>query len=174
MKVVDYYNTIILVNSIIVLIYPNQKADDEKHVILTDTTAQKFEREKDGKKICWNFRKGRCYKGHNCALYHDGDLKVTRKELTGDERPNYRNASRGPSDNDIKRMLEKDIEDDGDPGSKAIRKRKHGLTNSLAPVKGAMRKLEEQDMKSNPHRYSAPSLPKNAIQSSSILCPITA
>lgn len=49
-------------------------------------------------------------KGHNCALYHDGDLKVTRKELTGDERPNYRNASRGPSDNDIKRMLEKDKE----------------------------------------------------------------
>ena len=35
---------------------------------------------------------------------------MTRKELTGDERPNYRNASRGPSDNDIKRMLEKDKE----------------------------------------------------------------
>ena len=35
----------------------------EQHVNLTDTSAQKFQREKDGKKICWNFRKGRCYKG---------------------------------------------------------------------------------------------------------------
>ena len=49
----------------------------EQHVTLSDNQAGKFEKERDGKKICWNFRKGRCYKGHNCPLFHDGDLKAT-------------------------------------------------------------------------------------------------
>ena len=35
----------------------------EQHVALSDVTVNKFEKERDGKKICWNFRKGRCYKG---------------------------------------------------------------------------------------------------------------
>ena len=84
----------------------------EQHVTLSDTQAQKFEREKDGKKICWNFRKGRCYKGHNCPLYHDGDLRIknSRDKLIGDERPNFRNASKGPSERDIERMIAQDKE----------------------------------------------------------------
>ena len=80
----------------------------EQHVSLTDTHVNKFEREKDGKKICWNYRKGRCYKGHNCPLYHDGDIANAPK--TSMDGPNYRNASRGPSDADIKRMIAADVE----------------------------------------------------------------
>lgn len=29
---------------------------------------------KNGKKICWNFRKGRCRFGSNCTYAHDSDL----------------------------------------------------------------------------------------------------
>jgi hypothetical protein len=43
-----------------------------------------------------------------------------------------------------------------------VKKRRHGVTNSIVPVKGAMKKLEDQDQRINPQRYSAPALPKNA------------
>ena len=38
----------------------------------------------DGKKVCWNFRKGRCRNGHNCKFAHDNDIKnsVTDKLYT--------------------------------------------------------------------------------------------
>lgn len=29
---------------------------------------------KNGKKICWNYRKGRCRFGSNCTFAHDSDL----------------------------------------------------------------------------------------------------
>lgn len=31
---------------------------------------------KNGKKICWNYRKGRCRFGSNCTYAHDSDLHV--------------------------------------------------------------------------------------------------
>lgn len=34
---------------------------------------------KNGKKICWNYRKGRCRFGSNCTYAHDSDLHVNRK-----------------------------------------------------------------------------------------------
>lgn len=34
---------------------------------------------KNGKKICWNYRKGRCRFGSNCTYAHDSDLHVNDK-----------------------------------------------------------------------------------------------
>lgn len=34
---------------------------------------------KNGKKICWNYRKGRCRFGSNCTYAHDSDLHVNKK-----------------------------------------------------------------------------------------------
>ena len=31
----------------------------------------------NGKKICWNYRKGRCRFGHNCTFAHDSDIQQT-------------------------------------------------------------------------------------------------
>ena len=90
---------------------PIFKAVLEQHVSLSDTQAQRFEREKDGKKICWNFRKGRCYKGHNCPLYHDGDLKKVKADETS--KTQIRMANRGPTDNDLARMQAQDREQEG-------------------------------------------------------------
>lgn len=33
----------------------------------------------NGKKICWNFRKGKCRFGHNCQYAHDSDILITKK-----------------------------------------------------------------------------------------------
>lgn len=40
----------------------------------TDAHAQT----KNGKKICWNYRKGRCRFGSNCSYAHDSDLHITQ------------------------------------------------------------------------------------------------
>ncbi|KAL1488442.1 hypothetical protein ABEB36_014913 [Hypothenemus hampei] len=34
-----------------------------------------------GKKICWNYRKGRCRFGHNCKYAHDSDIQKTEHQL---------------------------------------------------------------------------------------------
>ena len=83
----------------------------EQHVVMSDNQAKLFEREKDGKKICWNFRKGRCYKGHNCPLFHDGDLKKVKADESS--RTQIRMANRGPSDRDLAQMEAHDKEQKG-------------------------------------------------------------
>lgn len=35
----------------------------------------------NGKKICWNYRKGRCRFGHNCKYAHDSDIQKTQDEM---------------------------------------------------------------------------------------------
>ncbi|KAM3963462.1 uncharacterized protein ACR2FA_002402 [Aphomia sociella] len=35
----------------------------------------------NGKKICWNYRKGRCRFGHNCKYAHDSDIQKSAEEL---------------------------------------------------------------------------------------------
>lgn len=51
----------------------NQKtAMLERHVEMT--TKPEAQREINGKKICWNFRKGRCRFGAKCTFAHDNDV----------------------------------------------------------------------------------------------------
>ena len=50
-----------------------KKAILEQHVEMT--TKQEDQARKIGdKKICWNFRKGRCRFGHKCTFAHDSDV----------------------------------------------------------------------------------------------------
>lgn len=55
-----------------------EKSSLEKHVKL----APKIEdvREINGRKICWNYRKGRCRFGSNCIYAHDSELLQKNKE----------------------------------------------------------------------------------------------
>ncbi|XP_041977197.1 uncharacterized protein LOC121731691 [Aricia agestis] len=39
----------------------------------------------NGKKICWNHRKGRCRFGHNCKYAHDSDIQKSSEELEADK-----------------------------------------------------------------------------------------
>ncbi len=48
----------------------------ERHVAMT--VRQEERRTIDGKKVCWNFRKGRCRFGHKCTFAHDSDVGLRR------------------------------------------------------------------------------------------------
>ena len=48
------------------------------------TTKQEELKTIDGKKVCWNFRKGRCRFGHTCSFAHDNDVKSANKIISGD------------------------------------------------------------------------------------------
>ncbi|KAL0893650.1 hypothetical protein ABMA27_013810 [Loxostege sticticalis] len=39
----------------------------------------------NGKKICWNYRKGKCRFGHNCKYAHDSDIQKTSEELEAEK-----------------------------------------------------------------------------------------
>lgn len=43
----------------------------------------------NGKKICWNYRKGRCRFGHNCKYAHDSDIQKTTEELEVEKQVNF-------------------------------------------------------------------------------------
>ena len=58
----------------------NQKrAVLERHVAMTTRPEEK--REINGKKVCWNFRKGRCRFGSNCKFAHDNDVVAKNSTL---------------------------------------------------------------------------------------------
>lgn len=50
----------------------------EKHVKMVDTREALAI---NGKRICWNYRKGRCRFGHNCKYAHDSDLQKSQAQL---------------------------------------------------------------------------------------------
>lgn len=49
-----------------------KKAILEHHVSMTEKQASG--RTLNGKKVCWNYRKGRCRHGHKCTFAHDNDM----------------------------------------------------------------------------------------------------
>lgn len=46
----------------------------------------------NGKKICWNYRKGKCRFGHNCKYAHDSDIQKTNEELEADKQVNSKDV----------------------------------------------------------------------------------
>ena len=68
----------------------------EQHVEMTqkDRTGRTI----DGKKVCWNFRKGRCRNGHNCKFAHDNDIKNSVTEALYTETKKYEQGSQISND----------------------------------------------------------------------------
>lgn len=73
---------------------------------------------KNGKKICWNYRKGRCRFGSNCTYAHDSDLHVNDNNLLQND------AGSSQTSNDEK--------------SKKSLKKRPGLSDSIVPSKKVM------------------------------------
>jgi len=46
----------------------------ERHVEMTNRP-EDMTKSIEGKKICWNYRKGRCRFGSKCTFAHDSDLR---------------------------------------------------------------------------------------------------
>ncbi|XP_055316419.1 putative mediator of RNA polymerase II transcription subunit 26 [Sitodiplosis mosellana] len=99
----------------------DQIASLEKHVKMVETDAHTHM--KNGKKICWNYRKGRCRFGSNCTYAHDSDLHVAESTITTDK-----DAYTQPAISVPKVVT-------GTTTSKANNKKRPGLGDSIIPSK---------------------------------------
>jgi len=134
-----------------------KKAVLERHVEMT--VKQEDQRTIDGKKVCWNFRKGRCRFGSKCTFAHDSDVKQKGTQET-DSKPeaSEKMAARGrsvntplfkiplPGKNKSSSELYEGNEDDHDfDSSDAViesnkkSKKRPGLSAGLVPSKKAMK-----------------------------------
>lgn len=106
----------------------------------------------NGKKICWNYRKGRCRFGHNCKYAHDSDIQKTNEQLEAEKQSaraqsvicqrsatgqNYLNNSLPqPTEQDIMKITE-------EVAAEQKKKRKRpGLTQGLVPGKKVMKQIQ--------------------------------
>lgn len=81
---------------------PFRDKEDKKTAVLEQhvemTQREQTGRTIDGKKVCWNFRKGRCRNGHKCKFAHDNDIKNAVTEKLYTETKKYEQGSQISSD----------------------------------------------------------------------------
>jgi hypothetical protein len=96
----------------------------------------------NGKKICWNFRKGRCRFGHNCKFAHDSDLHRTGTDLQDNSNQN----EQVPLHNQTVPVMEEETETEIESSSSTqiTRKKRPGLTSGLVPGKKVMKLYKKQ------------------------------
>lgn len=108
----------------------HKKASLEHHVkmVNNDTHLQ----QKNGKKICWNYRKGRCRFGTSCQYAHDSDLSV---DTSAENEPTKVTEVAAPTHTSH---------------SSANNKRKRpGLSDSIEPGKRVMKSYKQQQRRNN-------------------------
>ncbi|CAG7816324.1 unnamed protein product [Allacma fusca] len=117
----------------------------------------------NGKKICWNYRKGKCRFGHNCTFAHDSDIQQSVEKKSADiKSQSYFSATDQQTEQPGTEYVEEDVvissphlstrnttgtkvnSDDLSPprkndgiGKKG--KKRHGLTQTLQPGKKIMK-----------------------------------
>jgi len=103
----------------------------ERHVSMT--VKQETLRTIEGKKVCFNFRKGRCRFGSKCTYAHDSDVK--QKPTTNEEPLSKKEAflNTAPSTEEHEDNPDAVIENNKKP------KKRPGLSQGLTPSKKAMK-----------------------------------
>ncbi|CAG9585730.1 unnamed protein product [Danaus chrysippus] len=107
----------------------------------------------NGKKICWNYRKGKCRFGHNCKYAHDSDIQKSAEELEA-EKQNLKTvvcegagtmSSAPPPQVVLEASLATD--DESWEGKSCKKKKRPGLTQGLIPGQKVMKLYKEQRIK---------------------------
>lgn len=113
-----------------------KKAILEKHVKMTPTRDEI--KTINGKKICWNFRKGRCRFGHNCKFAHDSDLP---QAVQSEEEETNENNS-----HTIVSTIEDDCNINSEKNSHKLnsKKKRPGLSQSIVPGKKVLKVYKRQ------------------------------
>ena len=147
-------------NSTSVFYNPFQKAQEdkklllEKHVKMTDNPKDVLEI--NGKKICWNYRKGRCKFGHNCKYAHDSDI-IQQVEQSPDSKehqsPTVANPLSGWSYGDLATYHTIESEPVTDD-SEVKRKKRPGLSEGLVPNKKVLKMYQKQQAKEAPWKVN--------------------
>ncbi|XP_044271645.1 uncharacterized protein LOC123015777 [Tribolium madens] len=93
----------------------------------------------NGKKICWNYRKGRCRFGHNCKYAHDSDLQKSKEQLQSEKQMQQTVVCQNqnlpePSPQDLEKIKQEAVTQNAQK-----RKKRPGLTQGLVPGKRIMK-----------------------------------
>lgn len=120
----------------------------EKHVKMTPTLDDT--KMINGRKICWNYRKGRCRFGHNCTFAHDSDLHRSAAELEALRTPqetlvcqtryNGQQQQTSLAANDE----ENEVDQENNQTANRKRKKRPGLSQLLLPSKKVFKLYKAQ------------------------------
>lgn len=91
----------------------------------------------NGKKICWNYRKGRCRFGHNCKFAHDSDIQKSTDQLQAEKCSALAQNTVVVSPQAQEQFLDDKVEN-------LKRKKRPGLTQGLVPGKKVMNNYYHQ------------------------------
>ncbi|XP_063531795.1 uncharacterized protein LOC134742506 [Cydia strobilella] len=106
----------------------------------------------NGKKICWNYRKGRCRFGHNCKYAHDSDIQKTAEELQAEKQKLKTVVCEGSGTMTSvpPPHVVLDTDEDTWEGEADRRKLKRpGLSQGLVPGKKVIKMYKEQKVRDN-------------------------
>lgn len=119
----------------------------ERHVKMVNS--DEHLKMKNGKKICWNYRKGRCRFGSNCSFAHDSDLNVMpsttvesndeaskKQRLYGGIQPPTNDTNSNPPDDESSTTIT------------AKKRSRPGLSQSIVPSKRVLKAYSHQKQNS--------------------------
>ncbi|CAH0718842.1 unnamed protein product, partial [Brenthis ino] len=109
----------------------------------------------NGKKICWNYRKGKCRFGHNCKYAHDSDIQKSTEELEAEKQKLNSVVCEGAgtvaSAPPPQVILDSPLATNEDvwDGKVGKKKKRPGLSQGLVPGKKVIKMYKEQKIKDN-------------------------
>ncbi|KAJ8680259.1 hypothetical protein QAD02_016046 [Eretmocerus hayati] len=115
----------------------------EKHVKMTPTLDDT--KMINGRKICWNYRKGRCRFGHNCTFAHDSDLHRSAAELEAMRMPQETIICQTEYNGSSGMNEEEEVDQENNQMNK--RKKRPGLSQTLVPGKKVLKMYRAQQAK---------------------------
>ncbi|XP_067004168.2 uncharacterized protein [Anabrus simplex] len=119
-----------------------KKAILEKHVKMTPTKDET--KMINGRKICWNFRKGRCRFGHKCKFAHDSDLHAPiSEEQDGSDVVNSTQFVL-VSPNAAIPIVENELSNSSESTNLGNKMKRPGIHQTLIPGKKVMKLLKRQ------------------------------
>lgn len=105
-------------------LYPSENRLNVNSILNSQVETDAHTHMKNGKKICWNYRKGRCRFGSNCQYAHDSDLHVAETNAIDKESTQATMATNIPISVAT-----------GTITSKTSNKKRLGLGDSIVPSK---------------------------------------
>lgn len=95
----------------------------------------------NGKKICWNYRKGRCRFGHNCKFAHDSDIQKTDDQLQVERQPQQTVVCQSQS---LPQPTHQEIDAIKEDAVNQKKRKRPGLTQGLIPGKKVLKNYANQ------------------------------
>lgn len=91
----------------------------------------------NGKKVCWNYRKGKCRFGHNCIYAHDSDLQKSAEQLEAENQVQQTVLCQSqnlphPTSTELKQIQSEAV-------LNRQKRKRPGLTQGLVPGKKVMK-----------------------------------